>query len=88
MRTRWLNLNGRVNSLTAMLGNPCCYRHRAQPDSGGGGRITPQANFFFSARNLFNELNFIMGKVGANAPIVQCHEVNGINGTCAIKHVF
>lgn len=46
LRTRWLNLNGRVNSLTAMLGNPCCYRHRAQPDSGGGGRITPQANFF------------------------------------------
>ncbi len=29
-----------------------------------------------------------MEKIGANAPIVQCHEVNGINGTCGIKHVF
>ena len=40
------------------------------------------------ARNIFNEPYLIMEKVGANAPVVQFYEVNGINWTCGIKQVF
>jgi TonB-dependent receptor len=82
------NLNWRDDYPTTITGNPRYYRHRANLDIGGGYRISDKMNFFFSARNIFNEPYLIMEKVGANAPAVQFYEVNGINWTFGIKHVF
>ena len=84
----YTNLNWRDNYPTTITGNPRYYRHRANLDIGGGYRISDKMNFFFSARNIFNEPYLIMEKVGANAPVVQFYEVNGINWTFGIKHVF
>ena len=85
----YTNLNWRDNYPSNIsLTTPRFYRHRANLDIGGGYRITPRMNFFFSARNIFNEPYLIMEKVGANAAVVQFYEVNGINWTCGIKHVF
>ena len=69
---------------TTVTGNPRYYRHRANLDIGGGYRITPRMNFFFSARNIFNEPYLIMEKVGTNAPVVQFYEVNGINWSSVV----
>jgi TonB-dependent receptor len=85
----YTNLNWRDDyPANISLTTPRFYRHRANLDIGGGYRITPRMNFFFSARNIFNEPYLIMEKVGANAPAVQFYEVNGINWTFGIKHVF
>ena len=64
------------------------YRHRANIDIGGGYRISPRYNFFFSARNIFNEPYRIMEQQGSNAPAVQFYEVNGINWTFGVKGTF
>ena len=82
------NLNWRDNYPTTVTGNPRFYRHRANLDIGGGYWISDRLNFFFSARNIFNEPYLIMEQVGKNAPVVQFYEVNGINWTFGIKHVF
>jgi iron complex outermembrane receptor protein len=82
------NLNWRDNYRTTVTGNPRFYRHRANVDIGGGYRITPKLNFFFSARNIFNEPYLIMEQVGSNAPVVQFYEVNGINWTFGLKTFF
>jgi TonB-dependent receptor len=85
----YTNLNWRDNYPNNIsLTTPRFYRHRANLDIGGGYRITDKMNFFFSARNIFNEPYLIMEKVGNNAPAVQFYEVNGINWTFGIKHVF
>ncbi|MDP3209250.1 MAG: TonB-dependent receptor, partial [Rhodoglobus sp.] len=85
----YTNLNWRDDYPSNIsLTTPRFYRHRANLDIGGGYRITPRMNFFFSARNIFNEPYLIMEKVGTNAPAVQFYEVNGINWTFGIKHVF
>ena len=82
------NLNWRDDFPTTITGNPRFYRHRSNLDIGGGYRITNTINFFFSARNIFNEPYLIMEQVGANAPAVQFYEVNGINWTFGVKTVF
>ena len=57
-------------------------------DIGGGYRITPRMNFFFSARNIFNEPYLIMERQGANPAALQFYEVNGINWTFGVKGTF
>jgi iron complex outermembrane receptor protein len=84
----YTNLNWRDNYPTTITGNPRFYRHRANLDIGGGYRISDRMNVFFSARNIFNEPYLIMEQVGSNAPVVQFYEVNGINWTFGIKHMF
>jgi iron complex outermembrane receptor protein len=84
----YTNLNWRDNYPTTITGNPRFYRHRANLDIGGGYRINDRMNVFFSARNIFNEPYLIMEQVGSNAPVVQFYEVNGINWTFGIKHMF
>jgi iron complex outermembrane receptor protein len=84
----YANLNWRDNYPTTVTGNPRFYRHRANLDIGGGYRITPRINFFFSARNIFNEPYVIMEKVGNNPAVAQFYEVNGINWTFGLKSVF
>ncbi len=84
----YTNLNWRDNYPTTITGNPRFYRHRSNLDIGGGYRISDRMNFFFSARNIFNEPYLIMEQVGSNAPVVQFYEVNGINWTFGIKHMF
>ncbi|MCX6954665.1 MAG: TonB-dependent receptor [Verrucomicrobia bacterium] len=84
----YTNLNWRDNYPTTITGNPRFYRHRANLDIGGGYRITTRLNFFFSARNIFNEPYLIMEQVGKNSPVVQFYEVNGINWTFGLKQVF
>ncbi len=84
----YTNLNWRDNYRTNVTGNPRFYRHRANLDIGGGYRITSRINFFFSARNIFNEPYLIMEQAGANAPSVQFYEVNGTNWTFGVKTVW
>ena len=84
----YANLNWRDNYPTTITGNPRFYRHRASLDIGGGYRINPRMNFFFSARNIFNSPYLIMEKVGENAPVVQFYEVTSINWTFGLKHLF
>jgi TonB-dependent receptor len=67
---------------------PRFQRHRTNLDIGGGYRISDKISFFFSARNLFNEPYLNMEQVGANAPVVQFYEVNGINWTFGVKSVW
>ena len=89
---RWFNvyanLNWRDNYPTTITGTPRFYRHRSNLDIGGNYRITPRTNFFFSARNIFNEPYVIMEKVGNNPAVAQFYEVNGINWTFGVKSVF
>ena len=73
---------------TTVTGNPRFYRHRANLDIGGGYRLTSSINFFFAARNVFNEPYVIMEKVGTNPAVAQFYEVNGINWTFGVKSVF
>ncbi|MBL9211736.1 MAG: TonB-dependent receptor [Opitutaceae bacterium] len=82
------NLNWRDNYRTTITGNPRFYRHRANIDIGGGFRVSSRINFFFSARNIFNEPYLIMEQVGSNAPVVQFYEVNGTNWTFGVKSVW
>jgi iron complex outermembrane receptor protein len=84
----YANMNWRDNYPTTVTGNPRFYRHRANLDIGGGYRLTPRVNFFFSARNIFNEPYVIMEKVGSNPAVAQFYEVNGINWTFGVKSVF
>ncbi len=84
----YTNLNWRDNYPTTITGNPRFYRHRANLDIGGGYRFGQNTNFFFSARNIFNEPYLIMEQVGKNAPAVQFYEVNGINWTFGVKTYF
>jgi len=73
---------------TTVTGTPRFYRHRTNLDVGGGYRINEKVSVFFSARNLFNAPYLIMEQVGANAPVVQFYEVNGINWTFGLKTLF
>jgi outer membrane receptor protein involved in Fe transport len=73
---------------TTVTGTPRFYRHRTNLDVGGGYRINEKVSVFFSARNLFNTPYLIMEQVGANAPVVQFYEVNGINWTFGLKTLF
>jgi TonB-dependent receptor len=84
----YVNLNWRDNYPTTVTGNPRFYRHRTNVDIGGGYRITSRYNFFFAARNIFNEPYVVMEKVGANPAVAQFYEVNGINWTFGVKGVF
>lgn len=84
----YTNLNWRDNYPTTVTGNPRFYRHRSNLDVGGGYRITERYNFFFAARNIFNEPYVIMEQVGTNAPVAQFYEVNGINWTFGVKGVW
>jgi TonB-dependent receptor len=85
----YANLNWRDNfPVNVGSSTPRFTRHRASLDVGGGYRFSPRYSFFFSARNLFNEPFVNMEQVGANAPVVQFYEVNGINWTFGVKGVF
>ncbi|MBI5768138.1 MAG: TonB-dependent receptor [Verrucomicrobia bacterium] len=88
----YTNFNWRDNYpnviATTATGTNRYYRHRGNLDIGGGYRITDRYNFFFSARNIFNEPYLIMEKVAANPAAVQFYEVNGINWTFGVKGVY
>jgi iron complex outermembrane receptor protein len=84
----YANMNWRDNYPTTVTGNPRFYRHRANLDIGGGYRLTSRINFFFAARNVFNEPYVIMEKVGTNPAVAQFYEVNGTNWTFGVKSVF
>jgi TonB-dependent receptor len=84
----YANLNWRDNYPTTVTGTPRFYRHRANVDIGGGYRISDRYNFFFSARNLFNEPFVIMEKLGANPAVSQFYEVNGINWSFGVKATY
>ena len=88
----YTNLNWRDNFPnvipTTATGAARYYRHRANLDIGGGYRISDRYNFFFSARNIFNEPYLIMERQGANPAALQFYEVNGTNWTFGVKGTF